>query len=49
MTRLRQITLTDVRIILAIMRKPNTRIVLLYIQNIDRWEKRFAVKTRAIN
>ena len=31
--RLRRITLTEVWIILDIMRKPNPKIVLLYIQN----------------
>ena len=42
--RLRRITLTEVWIILDIMRKPNPIIVLLYIQNSDRCKKRFAVK-----
>ena len=47
--RLRRITLTEVGIILDIMRKPNPIIVLLYIQNSDRCKKRFVVKTRVIN
>ena len=42
--RLRRITLTEVWIILDIMRKPNPIIVLLYIQNSDRCKKKFAVK-----
>ena len=40
----RTITLTEVWIILDIMRKQNPTIVLLYIQNSDRCKKRFAVK-----
>ena len=42
--RLILITLTEVWIILDIMRKPNPIIVLLYIQNSDRCKKIFAVK-----
>ena len=42
--RLRWITLTEVWTILDIMYKPNSTIVLSYIQNIDRYEKRFAIK-----
>ena len=42
--RLRRITLTEVWVILDIMRKCNPIIVLLYIQNSDRCKKRFAVK-----
>ena len=40
---LRRITLTEVWIILGIMRKPNPMIAL-YIQNSDRCKERFAVK-----
>ena len=40
----RQITLSEVWIILDNMRKPNPIIVLLYIQNNHRCKKRFAVK-----
>ena len=42
--RLRWITLTEVLIILDILRKPNPIIVLLQIQNSNRCKKRFAVK-----
>ena len=42
--RLRRIILTEVWIILHIMRKPNPIIVLLYIQNSDRYKKGCAVK-----
>ena len=42
--RVRRITLTEVWIILDIVRKPNPIIVLLHIQNSDRCKKRFAVK-----
>ena len=41
---LKWITLTEVWIILYIMRKPNPMIVLLYIQNNDRCKERFAVE-----
>ena len=43
--RLRRITLTEIWIILDIMRKLNPIIVILYIQNSDRCKKRFAVGT----
>ena len=36
--------MTEVWIILDIMRKPNPIIVLLYIENSDRCKKRFVVK-----
>ena len=42
--RLRRITLTEVWIILDIMRKPNPIIVLLYIPNSDRRKEIFPVK-----
>ena len=41
---LKRIALTEVWIILDIMRKPNIIIVLLCTQNSDRYKKRFAVK-----
>ena len=47
--RLRRITLTEVWIILDIMRKPNLIIPSLYIQNSGRFDKICSKKARAIN
>ena len=46
--KLRKIILTEVWIILDIMRKRNQIIFLLYIQNSGRWKKRFAVNSRSM-